>query len=457
VRKIIGIGGSVGRAANDLRSDHVNIALPGSVSYDAARTIFNAAVNASPALFALCERREDVQAAVRAARKHGLPLSVRGGGHDWAGRSLRHEGLVIDLTRMRRVEVDPHAQVATIEGGVLSSGLVNAAARHGLVAVTAAAGAVGVVGLTLGGGYGPLSPRFGMAIDNVLGAEVVLANGDCVSANEEENPDLFWALRGGGGNFGCVTSMRVRLHPLGKVLAGKMVFPWSEAESVLTAYAELAASMPDELAAIPGVLTLPDGKPAVFIAPTWSGDLTEGENVMALLEGVGHPVLTQIEPMTLEQVLTMFDALIVTGRDCETQTRTLPALSSEAISLIIDAGDNMTSPGSSIVWHHTHGAPTRVSAGATPFGYRSEHFMLDVIAAWEHEERYDGAVHRQWARKVSRSLEPIALPGGYPNMLGPEEHDQIPHSYGANLARLQEVKLRVDPDRMFTSATSLPP
>jgi hypothetical protein len=215
--------------------------------------------------------------------------------------------------------------------------------------------------------------------------------------------------------------------------------------------------MPDELATIAGVFTLPNGKPGVFIAPTWSGTPKDGEHVMAQLKGLGSPILTQVEPMTLEQVLTMFDALIVTGRDCETQTRTVQTLSSDAISLIIAAVNNRTSLGSSIVWHHSHGEATRVPMEATPFGYRSEHFMLDIIAAWEHEEGNDGAIHRQWARNLSRALKPIALPGGYPNMLGPDEHDQIPHSYGSNLARLQEVKMRFDPDRIFTSATSLPP
>jgi FAD/FMN-containing dehydrogenase len=200
------------------------VALPGEDTYLQAQQIFNGAVEYQPALFALCETVADVQVAVRVAREHNLPLSVRGGGHDWAGRSIRDRGLVIDLSKMRRVEVDAKAQVAMAEGGATAGDLIAAAAPHNLVGVTGTASAVGMAGLTLGGGYGPLTPQFGLALDNLLGTEIILGDGRKVNADTFENAELYWAVRGGGGNFGVVTSMRIRLHPVRELLAGSSYF-----------------------------------------------------------------------------------------------------------------------------------------------------------------------------------------------------------------------------------------
>jgi FAD/FMN-containing dehydrogenase len=443
-------------AKSDLRHIRGRVVTPGDSEYDRVRTTFNSAVDVHPALLVLCETPQDVQAAVNVARKHSLPISVRGGGHDWAGRSLRGGGLVIDLSRMRRVEVDSVTRVATVQGGATSSDLASAAAAHGFIAVTAACGSVGITGLTLGGGYSPLSPKYGMAIDNLLSANLVLPNGESATASTQENTDLFWAIRGGGGNFGVVTSMQVQLWPHGKLLAGQIVFAWREAESVLQRYADLIHSMPDELAVLAGTVSLPDGAPAVLLAPTWCGDIKRGEGDIERLTSLGKPILTQVRPVALTDVLTMFDDLIGRGRDMEVQTRTLSDLSTSATSLFVKAMNNKTSPASSIVWHHFHGAPTRVPLSATPFGIRSDHLMVDIIATWSHEDARNGGIHRQWARDLSRALMPIALPGGYPNMLGPDEHAQIRDAYGINLGRLQELKMRFDPDGIFTSATTIP-
>src|SRR5260221_139508 len=217
-------------AARDLRAAmQGKVVERGDDSYDRARKVWNGAVDHRPALVAFCETPQDVQAAVHVARVHGIALSVRGGGHDWAGRAVRHDGLVIDLSAVRRVEVDPRAQSAAVAGGATAADLIAAAAPFGLVAVTGSVGAVGMAGLTLGGGYGPLIARHGLALDNLLGAELVLADGRCVTADTHEHPDLFWALRGGGGNFGVVTAMRLRLHALGPLLAGLILFPWGQA------------------------------------------------------------------------------------------------------------------------------------------------------------------------------------------------------------------------------------
>src|ERR1700733_655365 len=257
-------------AAHDLRTViEGRIILPDDDAYRSARQLWNGAINCRPSVIAICESTEDVRAAVHIAQAHQLPLSVRGGGHDWAGRALRHDGLVIDLSAMRQVSVNATARVAPVAGGAQASDVIAAAAPHGLAAVTGNCGAVGMAGLTLGGGYGPLSPRYGLALDNLLEAEIVLADGRCIVTNSSEDPDLYWALRGGGGNFGVVTAMRVRLHPARELLAGLILFPWSEAETTLNRYAELTVSAPDELAVTVGVLSAPDGTPMLFFAPVW--------------------------------------------------------------------------------------------------------------------------------------------------------------------------------------------
>jgi FAD/FMN-containing dehydrogenase len=237
------------------------VALPGHEPYDEGCRVWNAAVRRSPAIIAFCKQAEDVQAAVRGARRHGLPLSVRGGGHDWAGRALRDGGLVIDLTGMRDVAVDPQGRVATVAGGALAKD-VAAGGAHNLVAAMGNCGTVGMAGLSLGGGYGPLSGTYGLAADNLLGAEIVLADGRRVTTGPDAEPDLFWALRGGGGNFGVVTSLRVRLHPAREMLTGSVMYNWNEAGAVLRRYAAFAATAPDELGVPVGVMSGPDGEPS---------------------------------------------------------------------------------------------------------------------------------------------------------------------------------------------------
>ncbi len=444
-------------AARDLRAVmRGDVALPGDDPYARFREIWNGAVNSEPSLIAACETAEDVQAAVRVARAHGLSLSVRGGGHDWAGRALSHEGLVIDLSGMRQVEVDATARVATVGGGATASDLVAATAVHGLAAVTGTVGAVGMSGLTLGGGYGPLSGRYGLALDNLLGADLVLADGRLVTADALENADLFWALRGGGGNFGVVISMRIRLHPIRTLLAGLILFPWSEAERVLCGYAVAATAAPDELGVMAGVLSKPDGSPVLFLAPTWSGEPTEGERAVAALQCLGTPLFAQVGPMNCPEMLGLFDAHVVNGRHYAVETRWLPKLTRNAITALIAGGSARTSPLSAIALHHFHGAATRVPVGATAFGLRREHFLVEIIAAWEPESADDGDIHRRWAQTLSRTLAPAALPGGYPNLLGPDDHDRIALAYGGNLTRLQDVKQRFDPNGIFSSAIPLP-
>ncbi|MFC5827358.1 FAD-binding oxidoreductase [Nonomuraea insulae] len=417
--------------------------------YDAGRTIWNGAVSARPGVIVRCADPAEARAAVLAARESGVPLAVRGGGHDWAGRSLSDGGLTIDLSGLRRVTVDPVAEVAEVSGGATAADLVRAAQPFGLTAATGSAGSVGMAGLTLGGGYGPLSGRFGLALDNLLSADLVLADGSVVTADAEREPDLFWALRGGGGNFGLVTSMRVRLHAVPTLLSGMVLFPWDQAGDVLAGLSDVLAESADELTVQFGVLSGPDGKPVVFLSPTWSGDdAAAGERALARLDTLGTPLVSQFAPTTMPELLAAIDAQFPFGRHVEIRPRSVPSLTSGVRDTLSLAGPTLTSPHSAISVHSLHGAAARVPVTETAFGNRDPHLMIEIIALWEPGDTR-AADHRAWAGNLTSALEPDALPGGYPNLLGKDEVAQIAHAYGPNTERLLAMKRRFDPDNVF--------
>jgi FAD/FMN-containing dehydrogenase len=445
---------SVKRAVEELRERIGGpVLLPGDAGYEGARAVWNDAVDHRPALIVRCGSTQDVQAAVRAARSHQLPVSVRVGGHDWLGRSVRSDGLVVDLTGLRGVEVDPQAQVATVAGGALSGDLAQAAAGHGLAAVLGTVSVVGVAGLTMAGGYSPLSPRYGLALDNLLAVEVVLADGSVLVADESRNTDLFWAVRGGGGNFGVVTTMQIRLHRVPSVLSGPIVFPWAQAESVLRGHAELAASAPDELGMVGGIVPGPDGDPVVALTPVWCGDPAEGEQLMAEVAALGDPLVEQVRPMPFHETFAAGDARAANRGHYAMRTRSLSELGPDPVAALVAAGSERTSPFSVVTWQFMRGAPTRVPVDATAFLQRRDHFMLQIIPGWDVADSADR--HVAWAEELTRALAPHSLPGGYPNLLGPEMREQTAHAYGTNLPRLKQVKERYDPDGIFT-ATPIP-
>jgi len=411
-----------------------------------APLIWNAAVQHRAALIMPAESPRDVQEAIRVARNREMRLSVLGGGHDWTGRAVRDGGLVIDLSGMRTVRVDALARVATVGGGATAADVMDAAAPYGLVAAAGNVGCVGMTGLTLGGGYGPLNGRFGLALDNLIGAEVVLADGRIVTADTTQEPELFWALRGGGGNFGVVTSMRVRLHPMDRLIGGMIVYPWSQAATVFRGLGEVLSTAPDELTVQGGLMSGPDGSPAAYLAPAWSGDLRSGEAALDALVKLGTPLTDQVAPMTYGQMLSLFDAWAVHGLSWAIRTRTVVAYTPEVIDVLVEAGRTLTSVRSGIPIHNFHGASTRVAPDETAFANRREHFVVEIVAGWESG---DGAAHRVWADAVSAALAPHALPGGYQNLLGPDDHEQIANAYGDNGTRLVAAKGHFDPDGVF--------
>lgn len=437
--------------------------LTGGPEYARSVTLFNGAVDIRPAVVVRCATTADVQAAVRAAGEHGVPVSVRGGGHDFWGRALRPGGLVIDLADMRGVRVDADRRVAAVEGGALSSDVVAAAERVGLTAVTGTAGAVGMVGITLGGGYGPLTGRFGLAADNLLGAEVVLADGSRVDTDAEHEPDLFWALRGGGGNFGVVTSARIRLHPVPTVVTGTIFYPISQAPRVLADLGEILQGGPDELTVDVGLLPSTDGTPAVYVAPTWSGNLDQGaaENgPVHALTRLGTPLLVDIGRTARSTGLAATDAMFPVGRMGAFRSRNISGISASITDVLVQGAHAFTSPFSAILLHQFHGAAARIPLDSTAFGRREPHQMTELISLWEKgddiaDDRDGGARHLRWVEQLHAALEPFSLPGGYVNFLGPETPDQVAHSYGPNTERLLAIKSAVDPDSMFVG-TPLP-
>ncbi|MFE0419965.1 FAD-binding oxidoreductase [Streptomyces tendae] len=424
--------------------------------YEAGRRIWNGAVSARPGVIVRCASPAEARDAVLAAREAGVPLSVRGGGHDWAGRALSDRGLTIDLSGLRRVTVDPLAGVAEVEGGATAADVVAAAQPFGLTAATGSAGSVGMAGLTLGGGYGPLSGRFGLALDNLLSADVVLADGTLVTVDEEREPDLFWALRGGGGNFGVVTSMRVRLHAVESVLSGMVMYQWDQAANVLAGLSDFLAGSPDELTVQFGVLPGPkDDDPVVFLAPTWSGhDAGAGRRALAGLDALGTPLVSQLGPTTMPEMLAGIDAQFPFGRHVEIRPRSVSSLTAGVRDVLTLAGSTLTSPYSAVSVHSLHGAAARVPVTRTAFGNRDPHLMIEIIALWEPDDDR-ASEHRAWASNLTSALEPEALPGGYPNLLGRDEVAQVAHAYGPNTERLLAVKRHYDPDNVFR-AISLP-
>jgi FAD/FMN-containing dehydrogenase len=424
--------------------------------YTEARTVWNGAVEHRPAVIARCLSRDDVRTALLVAAEHDVPLSVRAGGHDWAGRALRDGGLVLDLSALRGVRIDPGAAVAEAEGGAVAADLLDPAARHGLVTPAGAVGSVGMAGLTMAGGYGGLIGRFGLALDNLLSAEVVLADGRTVVAGPDDDPELFWALRGGGGNFGVVTAARYRLHPVERVLGGMVMYPIQQAGTVLRGYREVLASAPDELTVMAGFLTGPTGEPVVFLAPTWSGDLAAGEAAVAPLNRLGTPVVTGVSPMAYPDLLRMFDSGAVGGNRYALDTRWLGELTDEAIEVLTEGAVSCPSPLSLLALHHFHGAAARVAPEATAFALRQDHLLAEVIAAWApgpdgEDPAVTAAPQLEWVERTSAALAPGALPGGYPNILGPTDAARTKLGYAGNAERLLAAKHRYDPTGVFSA------
>jgi FAD/FMN-containing dehydrogenase len=427
-----------------------NKVLTAGNAFEEARQIWNAAVTHRPLVIVLCETTSDVVWCVRLAVEFGLRLSVRGGGHDWAGRAIQGE-LVVDLTQMRTISID--GQVATVGGGATSIEVAEAAGLVGLVPVTGNIGCVGMAGLALGGGYGPLTGRFGMASDNLVGAEVVTADGRVIQTDETHDSGLLWALRGGGGNFGVVTHLQLRLQPMTDVSAGIVGFAWAQTTDVLRAYDQALATMSDELTLTTALGSQPDGQLGVTMSLAWCGDKQKEESILEEVKNFGAPNLVQVRRTDYVQLLRDADHFVPHGVCSLYRTVTLGALQSGAIDGMVEAMENRSSPSSFIILHSFHGFGETIPLASTAFGIRDRHFVIGIYALWQAGD--NASSHRAWADRTEDALRPYALASAYPNYFGNDRPDQAEQGYGLNTSRILEIKARYDPHNVF-SAICLP-
>jgi FAD/FMN-containing dehydrogenase len=453
---------SSGRPAADFHELAAQLAgqlvLPGDAAYEQVRALWNGGVQSRPAAIVRCATTDDVVHSVRWARAHGRALSARSGGHDYAGRALSDDGVTIDCSAMRAVTIDPAARTARVQGGASAGDLIDAAQPYGLATTTGTFATVGLAGLTLGGGYGPLMGKYGLVTDNLLSAQVVTADGQLVTASATEHADLFWGLRGGGGNFGVVVALEYRLHPITTVLSGLLLYPLEQASAVLRHYGDFISTAPDELVVQAGFLTLPDSTLVLFLSPTYCGSLATGEQVLTALRTFGTPLADQVQPSAYGALLHTLDAAFPKGRHYFLQTQSLVGLRTETIAILIERAQQFSSPFSGFSIHHFHGAASRVPASETAFAPRQEHLMVEIVAGWEPASPEVDQRHVRWAQETSRALAPYALPGGYINLLDVSEQERVPLTFGPHYTRLRELKRAYDPDDVFQSTIGhIPP
>lgn len=437
----------------------------GEPGYDEARTIWNAMIDHRPALIARCRGTADVMRAVTFAADNGLLLSVKGGGHNIAGSAMCDGGMVVDLSLMKSVRVDPKARRAWVEGGATLGELDHETQAFGLATPVGINSTTGVAGLTLGGGFGWLSRKHGMTCDNLVAADVVTAEGKLVRASASENPDLFWALRGGSGNFGVVTGFEFQLHPLGpQVYAGLVAYPIDQARQVLLGYREWVKQLPDEAAVwvvarqAPPLPFLPPewhGKEVVVLAVFYAGDPAEGEKVLAKASTFGTPVGAHMgaQPYTAWQ--QAFDPLLTPGARNYWKSHNFVEISDGAIDALIESAKKLPSPHCEIFFASIGGQTMRVAPDATAYPHRDALFAANVHGRWETAEEDERGI--AWAREFFEKTKPYATGGVYVNFMADDETARVGSAYGANHQRLATIKKRYDPRNQFRMNQNIVP
>jgi len=442
-----------------------SVVTPGDPMYDETRQVWNAMIDRKPGLIARCSNAGDVVSAVNFARTHGLDVAIRGGGHNIAGNAVCDGGLMIDLSPMKAVHVDASARRATVEPGCTLGDFDAAAQAHALATPLGINSTTGVAGLTLGGGFGWLSRKHGMTVDNLISADVVTAEGKVVRASATESPDLFWGLRGGGGNFGVVTSFEFQLHPVGpNVLSGLIVFPFDQAKSVLTQFARFTEKMPDDLNVwmvtrkAPPLPFLPaevHGKEIVALALCYAGDPKEGEKLIEPLRSFGTPYGEHVgvQPYTAWQ--QAFDPLLTPGARNYWKSHNFAQLSESALDAIIEYAGKLPSPLCEIFIGTIGGQTTRVAPDAMAYSSRDAKYVMNVHGRWETAAEDERCM--AWAREFFAKSKPFASGGAYINFLTEDEAERIASAYGPTYKRLVEVKTKYDPANLFHMNQNIKP
>lgn len=433
------------------------VLLPDDGRYDEARKIWNAMIDRRPAVIVQCAQADDVVHAIAFARERGLDISIRGAGHNIAGNAVCDDGVMIDFSAMRAVRVDAAKKRAYVEPGATLHDFDEAAQAHALATPVGINSTTGISGLTLGGGFGWLTRKYGMTIDNLVSAEVITADGKTMPASTNENADLFWAIRGGGGNFGVVTRFEFELHPVGpEVLAGLIVFPFAQAKQVLSRYRQFAQSAPEELNVwavlrkAPPLPFLPEsvhGREVVVLALFYAGDTSRGEELIAPLRGFGdaHGEHIGVQPYSAWQ--QAFDPLLTPGARNYWKSHNFTELSDGALDSMIEFAGRLPSPQCEIFVGLIAGAANRVPADAMAYAHRDARFVMNVHGRWD--DPADDQACISWARQFFEASRPYASAGAYVNFMTEDERDRIAAAYGANYDRLVQLKKRYDPDNVF--------
>jgi FAD/FMN-containing dehydrogenase len=438
---------------------------PGDATYDEARRVFNAMIDRRPAAIVRPTDTDDVRAGVAAAAAAGVPVSIRGGGHSVPGFGTADDAVVIDLSAMRRVDVDPGARTARAQGGATWGDLNDATHAHGLATTGGVVSTTGVGGLTLGGGIGYLARSAGLSIDNLVGAEVVTADGRVLTASEREHEDLFWALRGGGGNFGVVTAFEFRLHPVSEIYGGPMFFELDAGADLLRFYREYIADAPEAFGGFPAFQIAPPlpfipeerhGDTLMVFISCWAGPIDEAESVLKPLRDVAPVVAEHVGPMPYPALNSAFDALYPAGAlQHYWKTYFSTELTDEAIAVHLEHGPKVPSLQSTVHMYPINGACHRVDAGATAFSYRDASFAIVIAGMWPDPHENDANI--AWVRDYFAAASPHGEAGGYVNFMSGDDQGQVRDSYRDNYDRLVDVKRAYDPDNLFRVNQNIAP
>ncbi|MCA1585092.1 MAG: FAD-binding oxidoreductase [Acidobacteria bacterium] len=444
-------------AIDELRKGHRgDVIAPGHPFYEGGRRVWNALIDKRPALIVRPRTAVDVMTAVNFARERRLPVAIRGGAHSVAGRGTCDDGLVIDFSSMTALRVDPAARRVRAEAGSRWAELDRETQAFGLATTGGTVGDTGIAGLTLGGGFGWLGGTCGMTVDNLVSADVVLSTGELVRADAEQHGDLFWAIRGGGGNFGVITSFEYQLHPVGPLIIGGMVVhPFPAAADVLHFYGDFITRAPDELTAAAALLTGPDGQKACAIAVAYNGPLDKGANAVRPIKEFGSPVIDLIGPMPYVTQQTLLDQAMPPNMLNYWKADFVSAVGDGLVHVLVDAYARVPSRGSSLLLFPIHGAASRVSPDSTAYPHRTG-IHTGIYALWTDPAHQQPNV--AWVRETWEALQPFVPGGVYVNELGEDDgDDRVRQAYGANYKRLTEIKAKYDPQNVFCLNANIKP
>ena len=433
--------------------------------YDAARSVWNGMIDKKPLMVAMCNNADDIVKCVNFARNQNLTVSIKGGGHSVAGKAVCDDGLMINLSQMNSVVVNTKEKTVTVQSGATIGDMDKETQKFGLATPVGIVSKTGIAGLTLGGGYGYLGRSYGLTSDNLISAELITADGEIIKANESENSDLFWALQGGGGNFGVVTSFKFKCYDVGpNLMVAKIFYPIDDAKKVLTFYNSFAKNAPDELATSAMIIRIPpvepfpkdiQGKLSIFVQACYSKDLESGKKVLEPWENFGNPMLRVIMPTPFLDVQTGFDEGMPNGMRYYWKSHFFETLTDDAIDVFVNHTKNIPGVFTIVGFDPFGGAINRVKEDATAFSQRSASYILGIWGGWI--EKNEDEKNINWIRELYEKMKPFASGGTYSNFLDKDDDNKVKASFGSNYERLQQVKRKYDPNNFFSNNQNIKP